>query len=297
MRRRGSLLLALAMLFAAVGFSYGAAEAGDDADALCRNVSVCLDAPLSAQGAQVLFSQEMETAFAVWGERKDQRICDPDLGRSTQADVLCFLGSPELALPQARLDPEDGSGCIIGEETAWELFGSTAVVGDTICIGKAERTIRAVMREPGSSVIVMGSITDLSGGGADAPLFDRITVDSRESEKAEGFLMQNALEGVVLRFDYLRGIGWLPELIPGKWSDFSGWKKNYELKKTDFERMMQVKKNSVELCFESRCGTLACDRALQAVCVWVAVVYFFRSAGQVSGPALYDRLRQKRTSL
>lgn len=275
MRRGGSLLLALAMLFAAAGFAFGAAQAKDGADALRQHAVLYLETPLSVQDAQALLSQENEAAAVVWGEFADREVLDPDLGRRIQADVLFFCGSPELALPQALLGAGDEEGCIIGEAAAWELFGSTKVAGDTVRIGRGERTIRAVMREPERGIIVTGSLRDIAGDDADGtPYLNRITVGIEEAAEADAFLMRNALDGKLLRFDYLRSPAWLSELIPGKWSDFSGWKENYRRKRQDFKLIMQVHKNSAELCYENRCWALAGDTALQVVCVWVAVVIF-----------------------
>lgn len=307
MRRRVNLLLGLVLLFAAAGFSYRAARAGNGADLFCRGVTLYLETPLSAQDVRLAASREYAsedggTMFTAWGELAGETVRDPDLGRSTQADVLLFYGSPALVLPQARLDPDDGKGCMIGEQTAWELFGSTKVSGDEICIGDRGYTIRGVLREPERGVVVVeggngiagsrmgtaggdagaaesgeaGSKADAAGGGI--PCYDRITIGSSKAAEGEAFLMRNALDGRLLRFDYLRSLSWLGELVPGKWSDFNGWKENYEHKKEDAMLIMQVHKNSVELGYERRCMEQAWNRVLQITCVWVAAVYLFRSA-------------------
>lgn len=290
MKRRGSLLLAMALILAAAGFAFGAERAENGADGVGRGVTLSLVEPLSEGDAQALLAgeqQEDAAAFTVWGELADRHISDPDLGRSVKADVIILRGDCELILPQtAVLASEDEKGCLIGEKTAWELFGSTKVVGDEVCIGTEARSIRGVVHRPEEGVIVMGS---LKGGTEDtgkeeAPCYDRVTLSSKKAADGEAFLMQNGLEGAVLRFDYLRNLSWISGLVPGKWSDFSGWKRNYENMKQDVDRMMRVHKNSLEVCYEKQCVALMWNRALEIVCVWSAVVYLFQAGkgGMVS---------------
>jgi len=229
--------------------------------------------PLSEGDAQALLAgeqQEDAAAFTVWGELADRHISDPDFGRSVKADVIILRGDCELILPQtAVLASEDEKGCLIGEKTAWELFGSTKVVGDEVCIGTEARSIRGVVHRPEEGVIVMGS---LKGGTEDtgkeeAPCYDRVTLSSKKAADGEAFLMQNGLEGAVLRFDYLRNLSWISGLVPGKWSDFSGWKDSFARKKQDFRLISQISKNSVELYYERQCRRYVWETGLEVVCV------------------------------
>lgn len=286
--RRGSclrlLLLAAVFVFAAAGFSVRAAQAKKCADAVWRNVTLYLETPLSEDGAQALLSQEnavgeSKTAFAVWGELEGQTVTDPDLGRSITADVLACCGTPELIFAQAGLAEDDEEGCLIGEEIAWELFGSTRVAGEEICIGDSVRTIRAIMREPKRGVVVAGSIRDITGGlgsdagGGEAASYNRITIESKKTADGEAFLTRNNLDGKLLRLDGWKSLDWLGELVPGKWSDFSGWKENYERKKEDFLLLARIRKNSVELYYEDQCRRYVYNTGLSAACVLIAVCY------------------------
>lgn len=284
MKRRGSLLFAIAFVLAAAGFAFAAQRAEIRADGVSQGVTLHLETPLSEDDAQELFDreclQEDAASFTVWGELAGQRVSDPDLGRYTQADVLVMTGSPQIVLAQANgLLEGDRTGCLIGEETAWKIFGSTGVVGDDINIGRETRTIRGVIHQPKSGVIVAGSLKEITEHAQNEKLccYDRITLSSGKAADGEAFLMKNALEGEVLRFDYLRNLTWISELIPGKWSDFSGWKQNYKRKQQDFDRILQVHKNSLEVCYEKQCMALMWNRAFEAVCSWAAVVYLFHA--------------------
>lgn len=292
MRREKCLRLVLlmtALLAAAGGFAVRAAQAKKCADGAWHNVTLYLETPLSEDGAQALLSQESaagesETAFVVWGELEEQTVTDPDLGRSTAADVLVCYGMPELVFAQAGLSGDDDAGCLIGEETAWELFGSTSVAGDEICIGNGIRTIRAVMHQPKRGIVVAGSVKDIaegSAGGGEAAPYNRITIESRDAAEGEAFLVSHAPDGKLLRLDYLRNMSWLFELVPGKWSDFYGWKENCKEKKEDFLLLARIQKNSVELYYEEQCRLSAHNAALSAVCVLIAVTALFAAVGSL----------------
>lgn len=283
MSRLGSLLSAIALILAAAGFAFAAERAENRADAACGGVTLYLETALSEGDVRALcereHSQEDDILFTVWGEFVNQRITDPDLSRSVRADVLILHGDCGLILPQtAALSPDDANGCLIGEKTAWELFGSTDVSGDEIRIGAETRSIRGVVPGPGEGVVLTGSLKGVTEGAENEKLccYDRITLASEKEADGEVFLMQNGLDGEVLRFDYLRGFQWLFELVPGKWSDFSGWKENYNHKKQDVDLMLRVRKHGVEIYYEKQCMALAWNRTMEVVCV-LAAVFCLRS--------------------
>lgn len=235
LKRWGSLILIFGFLLAAAASAIGAQKAANHADA-AGSVTLYPDTPLSAKDSQNLRRLGGSAAFTVWGELQDMTVADPDLGSKVQTNALVLDGSSELVLPLAPVLPAgDTNGCLIGEQTAWELFGSTQVKGDTILIGNQTRIIRGVVSLPQSGVVIEGSVNGITGSGTDTAeesrYYNRITVEGGKVEDAELFLMQVGLEGKVLRMDYLRSLHWLTELIPGKWSDFSGWKENFKQKK------------------------------------------------------------------
>lgn len=278
MKRWGSLILALGFLLSAAGLGFGAAKAKKRADAVDA-VTLYLETPLSVKDSQVLRGLENRMAFTAWGELQDVTIADPDLGSRIQTRALVLDGSTELVLPLAPVLPEgDTSGCLIGEETAWELFGSTQVTGDKILIGNETRIIRGVVNLPRSGVVLGGSAKGITGTGAneETPYYSRITVESGKVADAEAFLMQGGLNGKVLRLDYLRSLHWLTELVPGKWSDFPGWKDSFTQKKQDFRLIFQTDKNSVELYYEHQCFLYMWDTGLEAVCIVGTLVCFLR---------------------
>lgn len=281
LKRWGSLILIFGFLLAAAASATGAQKAANHADAV-DSVTLYPDTPLSAKDSQNLRRLGGSATFTVWGELQDMTVADPDLGSKVQTNALVLDGSSELVLPLTPVLPAgDTNGCLLGEQTAWELFGSTQVKGDTILIGNQTRIIRGVVSLPQSGVVIEGSVNGITGSGTDTAeesrYYNRITVEGGKVEDAELFLMQVGLEGKVLRMDYLRSLRWLTELIPGKWSDFSGWKENFKQKKQDFGLLSKIDKNCVELYYENQCRLYIWDTVLEAACVMGALVCFLKS--------------------
>lgn len=267
----GGLLLALGFLLAAVGLAFGAVKAKNRADAT-GSMTIYLETPLSEQDLHALRKRENSMEFTAWGERLDVTVADPDLGRRIQTEVLVLDGSSELVLPLAPvLAAGDTGGCLLGEETAWKLFGSTQVVGDKICIGNETRIIRGVVSQPQSGVVLGGSVKTLSDAQEDSTeetaYYDRLTLAGSKVSDAEEFLMQNTLDGQLLRLDCLRSLNWLTELVPGKWSDFPGWKNNFMQKQEEFQLISKIQKNSIELYYVRQCSFYLCSTVLEILCV------------------------------
>lgn len=127
LKRWGSLILIFGFLLAAAASATGAQKAANHADAV-DSVTLYPDTPLSAKDSQNLRRLGGSATFTVWGELQDMTVADPDLGSKVQTNALVLDGSSELVLPLAPVLPAgDTNGCLLGEQTAWELFGSTQV--------------------------------------------------------------------------------------------------------------------------------------------------------------------------
>lgn len=71
--------------------------------------------------------------FCIWGQKEQVLLKNEDLSRSIQRDVIIFCGTPELLFGECRVPGwEDKRGCLVDEETAWELFGSIEAEGQEI---------------------------------------------------------------------------------------------------------------------------------------------------------------------
>ena len=63
---------------------------------------------------------------------------------------------------------------------------------------------------------------------------------------AAEFISRYGLDGQILHYEYKRNLSWFTDLIPGKWSDFSGWKENMKTLQSDEKILKQCEKSTVE---------------------------------------------------
>lgn len=258
MRRLFALLLVGGCLFTAVLFAMGAARAEKCADAVWQNPVLYLEKPISAGDAQNIAESAV---FTAWGETADQTVTDPDLGKSVQTNVVWLYGSSEWILPSSAVLPEDdGKGCLIGENTAWKLFGSTNVTGLQIYVNHQMRTIRGIVQQPESGVYLQRTEQKKK-------VFRRLTLAGDKTEEAQNFLLRYSLIGHVLRMDYLRSWQTLSELVPGRWSDFSGWKENVQTRKQQLRQIAKMRKTGIEYYYETQCRRFKADRCGMFVCL------------------------------
>lgn len=258
MRRLFALFLAGGCLFAAILFAMGAARADKCADAVWQNSVLYLEKPISAEDAQTIAENAV---FTAWGETADQTVTDPDLGKSVQTNVVWLYGSSEWILPSSAVLPaDDGKGCLIGKNTAWKLFGSTNVTGLQICVNHQMRTIRGIVQQPENGVYLQRTEQKKK-------VFRRLTLAGDKTEEAQNFLLRYSLTGHVLRMDYLRSWQTLSELVPGRWSDFSGWKENVQTRKQQLRQIAKMRKTGIEYYYETQCRRYKADRCGMFVCL------------------------------
>lgn len=201
-----------------------------------------------ATGTALDETEDKVVSFAAWTELKNQGLSDDRGGRGCRADVIAIYGSSHCLLPWGKnLTASDTAGCLIGEDVAEELFGGYQVEGQKLVWKDREWVVRGIVREPSKLCMVQAS--ELAGAGE--LIFDRISIGSPGGEDrrvvGEKFMNRYGLLAHVLRWDYLYGMAWLGELVPGEWSDFEGWKKNFEEHGKAVERMEGAGKAAVEM--------------------------------------------------
>lgn len=217
---------------------------------LAKNVSlVCKEPGITAGEVAQIRENEQETeggrTFTAWSEKRQVVVSDAEGIRSVRTNVVEINGTSELLFPYGRvLNEEDGAGCLIGIETAKELFGSGDVIGVALCYGEREYTVRGILHTPAELLVVEGT--------EETDVFERITVGTREDRSkkftGERFVSEYWLEAELLRYDLFSGERFA-ELIPGKWSDFSGWKENLEEFAEDFCRLVSTEKSGIEMVY------------------------------------------------
>lgn len=230
---------------------------------LAENISlVCGEPGITVEELTEMREHEQEKEdgmeFTAWTQKRQVRITDAEGARSTYVEAMEINGSSELLLPYGKiLHEDDRQGCILGEGAAWELFGSRNVEGLTLCYGERELTIRGILHTPENLIMVETDERDDS--------FQRITLKTQEgiSRKmsAERFSDSYGLDVTQICFTLLSRERLL-ELIPGKWSDFSGWGENVSELWREAEFLISVEKSSLELVWLTLWG-----KAL----LWIAV--------------------------
>lgn len=277
------LTVSVLCILAAGFFGVQSFKAGEKADSLWQNVTICMAEELSVEDVGNLWDKVSDAAaeddgkafgFTAWKEQTDQTVTDPDLGRSVQTHVVSLYGSSESVLPVASvLDADDAAGCLVAKDTAWQLFGSTDVVGQTICVDANVYTIRGIVMIPATGVYVQ-----IRGNESvhKQMRFNRLTLGVADTESGNQFLSEYALTGRVIRSDNLLDVTRYTELIPGKWSDFDGWKQNWKRLQQEIRQNRMMRKTTIEDTCEKWYQTRIEDLLLEVLCVLLGVIGFFR---------------------
>ncbi len=184
-------------------------------------------------------------SFAAWTELKGEQVSAKDGTRQCSTDVCAVYGESGCVLPFGRnLPVADRQGCIIGIKLAEELFGSHNAEGMEIIWRDNIWIVRGVVKKPSSLFMAQAA------GIADKIAFDRINIrlgNEKDRRRAgENFINRHGLYASVLRWDYLYSMAWLEEIIPGRWSDFQGFKQNFQKHGRAVELVENTGKTAIE---------------------------------------------------
>lgn len=264
MRHIGHRLRIVLCLFMAVFCTGMGCEAWQATAAERGRVRIVCEDGLTVEHAEQIRAAESEkedgVSFTAWREHRGCAVRNEAGGRVTYTDVLELCGSSELVIPAGKvLLREDASGCLIGERLAEELFGTHSAKGLTLEYGGRELTVRGVLKEPGMLLAVQTVEEDT--------VFDRITLlpqsGRTRGRTAQRFAATYGLDADWLCYELLSS-EYLRERIPGKWSDFAGWRQSAAQMKEDIRRALSVEKSSIELIYLQKQGkaVLFCGTAM-----------------------------------
>lgn len=264
MSKKISLLLFVIAMVASVFFFANASKAGQNADSVWQNVTISVKG-FAMEDAQKVRMQEGCPAFTAWTEKEGQTVTDPKLGKSIQTNIVYLSGSSELVLSaEPVLSTQDENGCLVAVHTAWELFGSVEVVGQKIKVDHQIRMIRGIVNAPQTGIYMQASAS------MENVSFQRITLEGKDTEAGNNFLLRYGVDGTVIRMDYLRSLKSLTELVPGKWSDFDGWKANWRLREAGLRYIRKMHKFDIEYYYENQCQMYVFEMGLGILCILVA---------------------------
>ncbi len=163
-------------------------------------------------------------ALCIWGQEEGVTLENKNLSRAAVANAILLCGNPGLVLDGCQLPAQgDVEGCVLSEEAAWALFGSSQVVGKEVSYGEASYKIRQVVPIQGNVVAFQaGKQQGASAGGqgngglaqaqADGgtEVLDRVTAKKQEGltsrSLAEKLSIQYGLSARLLDLELLRGI-------------------------------------------------------------------------------------------
>lgn len=247
--RRGRFLWMAACLAAAVLSGIWSLKAGTEADSTEHYLTAALSQPVTVQEAHKALEGKKK-CVTIWGAKEHMNLTQPETGRETEAEMLVLCGSSEWVLPGAAiLSPSDNRGCLLGKKTAEQLFGGTNIVRGKVEQGGKCWLVRGVIPNISDAFVVE------AGDRMSKMHLNRITFSHRPQVliriRAQAFLDQRGLAGTWLRFDLAHGTRMFQELLPGQWSDFFGWKSNWNTQQSAFSALRWIRKNHIELTWES----------------------------------------------
>lgn len=245
----GRVLLFIGLAMAG-GLMYHGALSRQKAAMLEQNAVLALDSPLNetitARMREAEEKQEEAVGFTAWAQEGNKSVKAEASGKTAEADILWINGSSHLLLPYGKiLNQQDPEGCLLDERTASDLFGSIKVEGMRLLVDGQTWVIRGVFASPQKLLIVQDSRE------GDVAVWNRITVSLKQGQSVpaaeEDFLVRHGITGTPLRWDFYQNMSWLWELVPGKWSDFSGWSENIREKSQELKQLLQTEKSAIEL--------------------------------------------------
>lgn len=256
MKKYARRVLLFIGLVLAGGLMYHGTLNTQRAAALEQNAVVALDAPLGEADVKRMReteeTQEEAVTFTAWAQEENKSVKAEASGKTAQTDLLWINGSSHLLMPYGRiLNQHDPEGCLLDEGTAAALFGSTKVEGMRLLVDGQPWVIRGVFTSPQKLLILQDSRK-----GKEA-VWDRITVSLKQGQPiraaGEEFMVRHGIAGTLLRWDFYQKLSWLWELVPGKWSDFTGWSENIQEKFREHRRLLQIEKSAIELEYLKLC--------------------------------------------
>lgn len=211
---------------------------------------------------QEALEQEKRMSYTFWGEKRGISISDKENLRQANVNVLMIRGSSEYLIPCGKiLQKDDRKGCLIGRKTAEQLFGTHHAENLYIQYEHEIFQVRGIVNEPEDIFVIQKQNNT-------EDILNHITIKKRPDrtvpETLQDFKVRYGVDGEVLRFDFYRNLSWILELIPGKWSDFSGWKRNIAATKDNWNFLEGSEKSSLEMMMLEKnkrsvgCFVMAC---------------------------------------
>lgn len=165
--------------------------------------------------------------YALWGEVNEQMIENPDFNRQHNTTVIYIRGKTELILNHTGyLDTNDENGCLIDEESAWQLFGDSDAIGRTITYDGKEYIIQGILEDIDSLLVI--PVTSKT-----TEVINRVCLEIPEGKYRqdiiESFKSIYGIDATEVEY-HLYKFSLTQEFIPNEWSDFEFFTNLYQEK-------------------------------------------------------------------
>ena len=132
----------------------------------CRSAAFWGELLYSKNKIQFCLEQSIDGRVCIWGEKKQAVLENKNLSRKTEADVILFCGDIELLIEGYRVPATDDiRGCLVDEQTAWELFGDSQITGmEVTCEGIPYMIRKVIPGEKKIAVFPAGSMEGRTSG-------------------------------------------------------------------------------------------------------------------------------------
>ncbi len=228
MRKYMRYLAPVGILALAMGLLYLSAVAWGSL--ALEKVMFYLESPISiTEGMEVMEylqeqaekggEEEAPPVLCIWGQKEGVTLENKDLSRAAEANAILLCGSPGLVLEGCQVPVQgDEEGCVLSEEAAWALFGSSQVAGKEVSYREASYTIRQVLPIRGNIIAFQAGKRQGSRTGSQAQpdgeaeeTLNRVTAKKQEGISSRSLsaklAMQCGLSVRMLDLELLRGIG------------------------------------------------------------------------------------------
>lgn len=151
--------------------------------------------------------QDVPIFFTLWGETKNVNIENADLMNTAKVDVIEMSGySGAILSSTSPLDADDRQGCLLDENAAYDLFGSTKVIGKSLTYHDRQFIVRGILTDTNRSEEQNG-ILAVQALSKSSEVMDTVTISGPSQEEAlknaRTFMTRNAVSGTLIRSDYL----------------------------------------------------------------------------------------------
>lgn len=122
--------------------------------------------------------KEDSISFIGWSEKENVIVTNANFNRSEELNLLSVCGSTGLIVKGQILFADDTLGCLLDENSAYKLFGSTDVIGNKLILNEKEYTIRGIHQGVEDTMVIVADKDSKE-------IVNGITIDTNDASRTE----------------------------------------------------------------------------------------------------------------